>query len=1035
MRKGFVLVVLVCSMVLPAWSQATIRQTDPLKLYKEAEEHYNFGRFALAYPLLQEFLRDYAANNAGLSDPEYADALYMLAVSAKEAGAPEAEKALNDFAANYKGHPRTNGAYFHLGEIAYRKPEYKDALAQFDKVDEKALSGREARDFAFERAFSHFALKNFQQARGYFNAIAADTKSPYQEEAMYYAGLSSYYLNDYNGALKHFQKLETSKKYAKTVPYYIASIKFVNKDYKGVIDYAEPKLKQNVNYSNEIAHLLGVSYYELKDYEKAKYYLEQYVQNAAKVTPEDYYILGYVQAQQGDCQKAIQNLKNLSPLENALGQNAMFLLGQCYQKTGDKQNARNAFLQASRKSFDKNIQEEATFQYAKLSYELEYTNDALLTLKKFITDYPKSKFFNEANEILADIFLNTRNYEEAMQIIEALPNKSPKLQEAYQKMAYYRGIAYVADNKFAAADDMFNRSLKYPNNKSIEALCYYWKADMAHQQGDYPKSIQLVGKFLPLSTQVSPEHSVKANAGTANYLQGYNYYKQKKFPDAVTFFNSAVTALKTEKSENVKQTLLPDAMLRLADGYFMQKQYAQSAKWYDEVIKANYAGADYALYQKAIIDGLGGRYTDKIAGMKALVSRFPNSAFADDALIQAGNTYMALGKDDDAVETFKTLLTKNPKSDQVPDAYLKLGLIAFNRDRYEEALGWYKKVVQQYPKTPAANEAMMAIKDIYVEMGDPNAYVAFANQYPGMKVNATAQDSLVFLAAEGQYQKGNTDKALQGFNDYLLQFPGGYFALQAHYYRGECLFSKREYSNALADYQYVLQQGQSRYTERSTSRAANIYFYDLKDNQQAYQMYKKLEAIASQEESKREFPIGLMRTTYQLKKYSECVEYVGKVSALTNLPDLYKSEMSFYKGMSQYFLNDYDNALKELAYVIKNANNEQAAQAKYTVAKIHFLKKNYKQSEKECMEYTDLFPAYEYYLGKTYLLLADIYLSANNMLQAKATLQSLLDNYTTQDDVRTEGEQKLAQIQAKELEDSNLKIDSNSPEMQFDNTK
>lgn len=41
----------------------------------------------------------------------------------------------------------------------------------------------------------------------------------------------------------------------------------------------------------------------------------------------------------------------LSPLETALGQNAMFLLGQCYEKTGNKTEARTAFLQAAENDF------------------------------------------------------------------------------------------------------------------------------------------------------------------------------------------------------------------------------------------------------------------------------------------------------------------------------------------------------------------------------------------------------------------------------------------------------------------------------------------------------------------------------------------------------------------------------------------------------------------------------------------------------------------------------------------------------------
>lgn len=1035
MRKAFLLILITYNLSLTTFAQATFKQTDILKSYKEAEELINLGKYAIAQPFLQDFIQKYENKTLDKSNLIYADAIYFKALCEKETASPEAEKDLQYFADNFKGHPKTNNAYFHLGDIAFGKANYNDALAFFDKVDEKSLTGKDVTEFQYKRAFANFALKKFSQARMYFNQIAANKKHPYNEEGYYYSGLSSYYLKDYNAAYKSFQQLETSKKYGKIVPYYIASIKFINKDYKGVVAYAEPKLKENVSYQNEIIHLLGSSYYELKDYDKALYYLEQYTQNSAKVTPEDYYVLGYVQAQKGKCDKAIENLVQLSPLQTALGQNAMFLLGQCYEKTGNKADARTAFLQAARMNFDKAIQEEAWFQYAKLSYELGYTNDALVSLKNFIVAYPKSQYNLEANELLADLFLMTRNYEEAMSIIDNLPFKSEKLKDAYQKMAYYRGVENYNDYKFEAAETFFDKSLKYPNSKSIEALCYYWKADMAHQKSDYDKSIALVNKFLPMASSVSVEHSDKVNAGTTNYLQGYNYYKKKDYNNADNYFLKAVSSLKNDNNITNKQNVLPDAMIRLADCYFMQKQYKSSSQYYDEVIKANAQGADYALYQKSIIDGLGGNYNEKIAGMKALVVRFPNSAFVDDAIMQTGNTYMAQDKDDLAIEAFKSLFAKNPKSDQVPDAYLKLGLIYFNRDSYDESLSWYQKVVQYYPSTPASNEAMLAIKEIYIAKGDPNGYIAYANKYPGSKVTASEQDSLIYLSAEKQFFDGKMDNALQGFTNYLQQFPNGYFALQANFYKSECLFTKQDFSNALKGYEYVINQSQNRFTERSTARAANINYYDLKNYVRSYELYSKLQSIATLDENKRESLIGLMRTAFFIKKYQECLENIAKVAVLPALPEFYKAEMAYYKGMCLYNQKDYDKSLKELEYVIKNANNEQAAESKYMVAKMYYLKGNKKQAEKDCNDYLDKFPSYEYYLGKTFILLSDIYKDDKKLLQAKATLQSLLDNYSQNDDVKTEAQQKLDVIIASELDGSRLKLEDNGTQMQFDNGK
>lgn len=1033
MRKLFSFHLLMLFALLGIKAQATYKQTDILKSYKEAEELVNLEKYAVAQPILNDFIEKYENKTLDKSNLIYGDAIFLKALCEKEIASSEAEKNLQYFVDNFKGHPKINNAYFHLGDMAFAQANYNDVLAFFDKVDESSLAGKDITEFQYKRAFANFALKKFSQARMYFNQIANDKKHPYNEEGFYYSGLSSYYLKDYNAAYKSFQPLEVSKKYGKIVPYYIASIKFINKDYKGVIEYGEAKLKEKVNYQNEIMHLLGNAYYELKDYDKALYYLEKYTQNSAKVTPEDYYTLGYVQAQKGKCDKAIENLLQLSPLENALGQNAMFLLGQCYEKTGNKTEARTAFLQAARLNFDKNIQEEAWFQYAKLSYELGNTNDALVALKNFITAYPKSGYLQEANELLADLFLMTRNYEEALTIIDNLPTKSDKLKDAYQKMAYYRGVENYNDYKFDNAVTFFEKSLKYPISKSIEALCYYWEADIAHQQSNYDKSIALLNKFLPIANSINTVHSDKINAGTGNYLIGYNYYKKKDYTNAATYFQKAVTSLKSDNNVTNKQQVFPDAELRLADCFFMQKQYKQASQYYNDVINVNAQGADYALYQKSIIDGLGGNYTDKIAGMKALVSRFPNSAFADDALIQTATTYMSKDKDDLAIEALKSLLSKYPKSDLVPDAYLKLGLIYFNKDSYDESLTWYQKVVQIYPSTPASNEAMLAIKEIYIAKGDPNGYIAYANKYPGAKVTVSEQDSLIYLAAEKQFLNGSIDNALQGFTNYLQKFPNGFFALQANFYQSECLFTKQDFTNALKGYEYVISQPQNRFTERSTARAANINYYDLQNYARAYELYNKLQGIATLDENKRECLIGLMRTAFFLKKYQECLDYSAKVAVLTGLPEFYKAEIAYYNGMSYYNLKDNDKALKELEFVTKNASNEQAAESKYTVAKIYYLKGNKKQAEKECNDYLDKFPSYQYYLGKTFILLSDIYKDDKKMLQAKTTLQSLLDNYTDDDDVRKEAQQKLDAIQASEMNDSKLKLQNNGTIMQFEN--
>jgi TolA-binding protein len=67
-----------------------------------------------------------------------------------------------------------------------------------------------------------------------------------------------------------------------------------------------------------------------------------------------------------------------------VAQNAYYHLGESYLNLDKKQEALNAFKNASEMNFDLAIQEDASLNYAKLSYEMEIrTRVYLLYYKHF----------------------------------------------------------------------------------------------------------------------------------------------------------------------------------------------------------------------------------------------------------------------------------------------------------------------------------------------------------------------------------------------------------------------------------------------------------------------------------------------------------------------------------------------------------------------------------------------------------------------------------------------------------------------------
>jgi len=308
-----------------------------------------------------------------------------------------------------------------------------------------------------------------------------------------------------------------------------------------------------------------------------------------------------------------------------MGQSAMYALADAYLKTGNKSSARNAFRAAAKMDYDDEMQEESNFNFAKLSYELNFDREAITALEKID---PSSRFHSEAQTLLSSIFLNTRDYDNALATIEKLPNLSPAMKETYQKVAYFKGIQLYREGELEEAKKHFNQSLENPVDNRTKALSYYWLGEIAHQEKDFPESTRQINKFLTLSRKLKnlPDES---SVHTANYIQGYNYLEQEDYNGALGYFEKAATGIKNNalfiSNPIVAQRIQGDAILRSGDAYFKRNQYNKALEYYNTAVDQNHNGFVYALYQKAIIEGLNGNQTNKIIALDDLVENHPSS--------------------------------------------------------------------------------------------------------------------------------------------------------------------------------------------------------------------------------------------------------------------------------------------------------------------------------------------------------------------------------------------------------------------------
>ena len=709
-----------------------------------------------------------------------------------------------------------------------------------------------------------------------------------------------------------------------------------------------------------------------------------------------------------------------------MGQMALYYLGDCKLKQNDKQGARNAFAAASRMSFDPEIQENSIISFAKLSYELKFDRDALTALQSI---RPGSKYYNEAQSLMSEIFVNTRNYDQAISTLEGMPNKTPQLKEAYQKVLYLRGVQHYRDGRLANARDMFAKAVSNSVSSEYKALSLYWLGEIAHQDKDYDKSIDYVNQYLVLAKNIKnlPD---EASVHTANYLQGYNYLKKQNFTTAQGYFQDAVAGIRRNRSfisnKQVKDVVLGDATLRAGDCLFKRNQYKDAVGFYDEAINSKYPGFEYALFQKAIIEGLRGNTTDKILALENLIDRYPKSEYADNALYQLGITYQEIKQSTKANDAFRKLVSDYPNSDLVNDALLRLGLVAYNSGNMNGAINYYKQVFAHNPDKEEADAALAALREIYIkDLNDPDGFNAFLETIPGYKLDNMQKDENAFASAESAYETGNYERAVTAYTDYIKKYPNGVNILQAYYHRGESYAVLKQYNQALKDYEWVISKGQGRYYVDALGKAAQIAYNSEQDFKKAYDLFTKWEAAATSADDRFEAQLGAMRAAYRLGDTNAVQTAARKVANNTSATDAQVATAHFYLGKIANDRKDYDGAMQSFNKVLQLSDNEQTAEARYLIAYIYYVRRDLDKAKKRCLDNNNESSNYPYWVGKSLILLSDVFAEQGDLFSARTVLEALIQNYENKtDEIIPTARQKLDALNKQSAGESRLDKDN-----------
>ncbi|MDZ7740471.1 MAG: tetratricopeptide repeat protein [Bacteroidota bacterium] len=901
--------VLFILITLNFYAQETAIYDDPAAKYNSGLELFNKEKYAAAQEIFEQIISDIEEEPSEMKT----NAEYYSAICALELFNENAEYKLEGFIEAHPASARIGRANFQLGRLQFRNRDYRSALRSFQEVNRFDLSREEMIEYNFKTGFCFLQNDDLSNAKKRLQSVK-DGQNKYTGPASYYYAHIAYEEGNYQEALEEFEKLKNDRSFQRVIPYYILHIYYYQGNFEKILELG-PALYEDADHRKkaEVARIIGDAFYRNNEYEKALQYLEEYKRSARhSLSREDNYQIAYAYFKTSQYENAIDHFQDVISVEDSLSQNAYYHLADCYIKTDQKKYAANAFLSAYKMDFDRDIKEDALFNYAKLSVEVAHDpyGESIRYLDKYIQDYPSSGRLPEAYNLLAQLYFSTRNFKAALASIQKIPDKNTNLKKAYQKIAYYRGIELFNSRQYDEAVELFKTATQYDYDPKITAEANYWMGDAFYRQKNWWGAMKYYNAFL--EKQISsrlPEY------GKAYYNLGYVYFNRKDYSDAVDYFREFLN-----KAGNGNATLTSDAYLRLGDCYFINKRYLTAIEYYNEVLALNKSDLDYAYYQKAMSYGALGKFKEKISTLDRLVRYQKNSPYFDDALYEIGTSYLIMNDSRSALVNFDKLVKAAPNSPFARKSLLKSGLIYYNNDQNKSAINLLKQVAEKYPNTSEAREALASLKNIYIDLNQVDAYFDYTKDLPYARVSTSEQDSLTYIAAESQYMSGNCDQALPSFENYIQKFPDGAFLVNVHYYKADCELRKDHQVKALEDLEYVIGQPTSTFTENALLKASNIS-YRLKMYENAYQHYQALEAAATSNINVNIAIEGMMNSSYFAGNYHQAIEAANKLLKNDKVTADQSLQAHYILGKSYFATDSHDEAAREFAIVDKLTTN------------------------------------------------------------------------------------------------------------------
>ena len=922
---------------------------------------------------------------------------------------------LNKYVQNYPYTPYIDEVLLMEGVLHVEKEKYKQAIKVFDKIQTKHLSRTTEPMLYFYWGYALLELKEYENALPLFLQLEKK-HTLYTTHAKYYAGYCYYCMQDFPHALAKFMEVENLGSYKQIAPYYITQIQYAQHQYDQVYERAEKLLVDypDNQHNDELHRMLGEIYYQDSAYNDAIRHLETYctlqVEKQKEPMRNDIYLLGMANYMEKNYPDAINYLKQVKEQRDSISENAYLHLGHSYLRMGDEERAKLSYAAAMRFNLNSRLREEAMYKYVQITYlQGSALGENITAFHDFLREYPNTKYANKVYALMADMYLNSKNYQAALDALSEVEQPDAKMEDTKQYLQYQLGIDAFLQGKMQDACTWMTQVIdNVTKTSSYKTEAFFVRAEAKYRMHQYTACLSDLAQY-----EVQENVTKSPNQLSAKYLKGYALFNQQQIKEAEYTFRQYLN------QADSNMVTYPDALNRLGDCLFHNRHFDDAISTYQRVTQYDIAGVDYALFQKGYAQGLLHRYPNKIETMKSLTLQFPHSDYADDALYEIARAHLQLDQHDEAIKAYTQLTDLYPNSNKAAKAALELGMTYRIQKQFEQAIKAYKNTINRYAGSEEAYAALEGLEQVYVETNQINEYLAYTKTLNKINMQAvTSEDSLVYVTAELQYMMGNYEQAAAGLTTYLTSFcPGGRYCMTAQYYAANSYYRLKQYDAAIDQYSALADMASNPYMEEACMRVAELC-YDKQEYRTSLYYFQRLQEVASTAAVRTTAMLGVLRCSQNIDDETTVVETASELLTENSLSEDIRQEALYCRAKAYLKQQQYGLAVVDFTPLAKEVRTIMGAEAKYQLAFCYFQLGSVDLAEQEVMSFMQMQTTQQYWLAKSMILLADINVHRNDTFQAKQYLLALKSNYRQKDDIQDIIMQKLTELEEQEATSS-----------------